>query len=129
LKSLEQTEIKVAGKTIKVWIMDNPSKRAEGMMWLQDDEVPADAGMLFVFLDEEPLSFWMRNTLIPLDIAYINRRGTLLNIQQGKALDEGSLPSKGPSMYVLEMKLGAMKRLGIREGARVEIPARIRAKD
>src|SRR3546814_10807210 len=72
-----------------------------------------DAGMLFDFGQEQMASFWMRNTLIPLDMLFIKADGTLLNIHQ-RALphDENGLNSDGPVRAVVELNGGTASRLG-----------------
>ena len=127
LKELKTANISVAGRRFTVWIMNTPTKRNEGMMFLKDKDVHIDQGMLFVFANEQPLSFWMRNTLIPLDIAYMDRTGKILNTPQMKALDETGVPSKGEAMYALEMKQGAFKKYGIKPGMKVTIPHTVKA--
>ena len=127
LKDLKTANISVAGRRFTVWIMNTPAKRNEGMMFLKDKDVHIDQGMLFVFASPQPLSFWMRNTLIPLDIAYIDRTGKILNTPQMKALDETGVPSKGAAMYALEMKQGAFKKYGIKPGMKVTIPHTVKA--
>lgn len=127
LKDLKTATITAGAKKIKVWIMNTPTKRNEGMMFLTDKDVRMDQGMLFVFASPQPLGFWMRNTLIPLDIAYADKTGKILNTAQMKALDESNVPSKGASLYALEMKKGAFKKLGIKAGMKLGIPKTIRA--
>ncbi|RYG39257.1 DUF192 domain-containing protein [bacterium] len=102
--------------------MDDDSKRAEGMMWLSEDEVKPDEGMLFAFTEEKPQSFWMRNTLIPLDIVYIDAKGKVVSIAKGKAEDETPLPSAGPAQYVLELKSGEASKLKIQPGVVLGLP-------
>jgi hypothetical protein len=129
LSTLERVTIKAGKHSLKVWVMDTESKRMEGMMFLSDREVKEDEGMLFVFAAPEPLGFWMKNTYIPLDIAYMDARGRILNVAAMRPLDETSVRSQGAAKYALEMKQGAFKRLGIRAGMRVEIPKSVKAKD
>jgi len=80
----------------------------------------ADRGMLFLFDIESEQSFWMRNTLIPLDIIYINSQGVIVSIANGLPLDTTPLPSNGPSQYVFEVNAGTASRLGFGPGDRVE---------
>jgi uncharacterized protein len=129
LKDLETTKLEFNGRKITAWVMNNASKRAEGMMFLSDKEVKPDESMLFVFPDEQGRSFWMRNTLIPLDIAYLDQRGRAVSVHLMKALDESGTPSKGAAMYALEMKAGAFKRLGIKAGTTFKIPKEVVAED
>jgi hypothetical protein len=87
LSSLEKTTISAHRRKLECWVMDTVSKQQEGMMWLTEKDVRDDQGMLFVFADAQPQSFWMQNTLIPLDIIYINEDGKVLNIVHGKPND------------------------------------------
>ena len=80
----------------------------------------ADRGMLFLFDIESEQSFWMRNTLIPLDIIYINREGVIVSIAKGLPLDPTPLPSNGLSQYVFEVNAGTAEKLGFGPGDRVE---------
>lgn len=128
LSSLEKATLKAHGKRLECWVMDTVSKQQEGMMWLVDKDVKDDQGMIFVFADAEPQSFWMQNTLIPLDIIYINEDGKVLNVVLGKPRDETSLPSAGPAKYVLELKGGMAKRFGIGPGTRIDIPSDLKFK-
>lgn len=122
LKNLKSIEVTINKHKFKVWLMDDESKIMEGMMHLEDKDVDADEGMLFVFQKDLGRSFWMRNTLIPLDIAFVNSKRILLNIGKGEALNEESVYSKGPAKYVLEFKQGTLKKLGVTAGMKVEMP-------
>ena len=130
-KSLKVVKIEAAGHNIDSWVMDNEQKREEGMMFLTDKEVKSNQGMIFVFDTVQPnngkYAFWMHNTLIPLDIIYISPAKKVINICAGKAMDDASLYPQGPYNYVLELKLGTAKRLGIKPGARLGIPPSLKA--
>jgi hypothetical protein len=81
----------------------------------------ADDGMLFIYGEETERAFWMKNTLIPLDIAYFKADGTLLNVNETPTWPDPrnpstagpNSPSDGPARYVLEMNLGWFKRKGL----------------
>lgn len=105
----------------KVELADDDVSRARGMMFRTS--MAADAGMLFDFKQEQMASFWMRNTLIPLDMLFIKTDGTILNIHQ-RAIprDETGINSAGPVRAVLELNGGTVARLGIKPGDRVEHP-------
>ena len=84
-----------------------------------------DHGMLFVFERAEPLAFWMKNTYIPLSIAFIAADGRIVNIEDMKPQTEDSHWSKGPALYALEMKKGWFDERGIGPGAVVRgVPAK-----
>lgn len=75
-----------------------------------------DEGMIFPYDPPQNVAFWMRNTLIPLDIVYIRSDGTIVRITNAKALDETPLPSGEPVAVVLEIRGGRAAELGIQEG-------------
>jgi uncharacterized protein len=129
LADLQVVEVKVGDKPIKAWVMDTNPKRQEGMMFLRDGDVADDQGMIFVFPESQPLSFWMQNTYIPLDIIYITAEGRVQNVQRGRPLDERGLPSDGEAKYVLELKAGMAERLNIRRGTTIRIPETVKAKN
>lgn len=105
----------------RVELADNDPSRARGMMFRTS--MAPEAGMLFDFGREQTVSFWMRNTLIPLDMLFIRADGTILNIHQ-RAIprDETGISSTGPVRAVLELNGGTVSRLGIRPGDRVRHP-------
>ena len=122
LRGLRRETLKIGRHTLRVWIMDTEPKREEGMMFLRDKDVKAGEGMLFVYPRAAPLSFWMKNTLIPLDIAYLGADRRIIHMAQMKALDETPIPSGGPAQYALELKTGTLKRLDARVGLLVRFP-------
>lgn len=76
----------------------------------------ADAGMLFVFEEDQQLGFWMVNTLIPLDIAFLDSGGTILNIETMQPETTNFHYSDGPARYALEVNAGEFARRGIKAG-------------
>jgi uncharacterized membrane protein (UPF0127 family) len=80
----------------------------------------ADRGMLFLFNAAIPRVFWMRNTLIPLDIVYIGANGRVVSISRNvQPLDESGAPSAGAAQYVLELAAGRAAQIGLLPGDRV----------
>jgi hypothetical protein len=110
----ERSEVEV-----EVEIADDKAEQRRGLM--ERTELAENAGMLFVFDREEPRSFWMRNTLIPLSIAYIASDGRIVDIQDMQPLDETSHPSAEPAQYALEVNQGFFAERGIEVGNVVEI--------
>ncbi|MDH3732048.1 MAG: DUF192 domain-containing protein [Gemmatimonadota bacterium] len=100
----DKVPIRVAGIEIQVEIADDEAERSKGLMFRES--LPEDEGMLFVYESARPLGFWMRNTLIPLDIAYIDEQGRIVDIQQMEPRDETTRWSKADAMYALEMNVG-----------------------
>jgi uncharacterized membrane protein (UPF0127 family) len=103
----------------RVEMADTDATRSRGMMFRTT--MAPDAGMLFDFKQEQMASFWMRNTLLPLDMLFIKADGTILNIHQ-RAIphDESGINSTGPVRAVLEVNGGTVSRLGIRPGDKVQ---------
>jgi hypothetical protein len=81
-------------------------------------------GMLFVFPREQQLSFWMKNTPLPLDIIFINSTHTIVNIATNtQPFSEDPLPSGFPAQFVLEVNAGFCKQHDIAVGSQVEMPS------
>lgn len=98
-----------------VEVVDTDADRAQGLMFRQ--QLAPDAGMLFDFIEERPVSFWMKNTLIPLDMIFIRQDGRIANIHvNARPLDLNSIPSDGPVQFVLEIPGGRSTALGIKAG-------------
>ena len=99
-------------------IADDPAEREHGLMFVS--VLPEDEGMLFDFGDASPRAFWMKNTLIPLDIIFIGADGRIINIAENTTpYSLEPAPSAGPALAVLEIGGGLSAELGIRPGDRV----------
>ena len=95
--------------------------RAQGLM--NRPFLPADRGMLFEFDREAPVSFWMKNTYIPLDMIFISRAGVVTNIvEKAEPLSERVIPSGPPCLGVLELNGGVAASIGLRVGDTVRYP-------
>lgn len=103
-------------------VVVTPEQRAVGLM--NRFSLKTDHGMLFVFERPEPQGFWMKNTFIPLSIAFIGADGRIVNIEDMRPQTEETHWSKGPALYALEMRKGWFAEKGIGPGAVVRgIPA------
>jgi len=97
---------------------EDDAARERGLMFRV--ELPPDHGMLFDFHDEQPVAFWMKNTLIPLDMLFIRADGRIANIRERtKPGDLSPQPSDGPVRAVLELAGGQAAARGIHPGDRV----------
>jgi len=106
---------------VSVEVADTAEKRQLGLMYRP--KLPELQGMLFFFPHEELLSFWMKNTPLPLDIIFINTAHTIVSIAQNTVpFSETPLPSDRPTQFVLEVNGGFCQRHGIAVGDRVEFP-------
>ncbi len=108
-------------KTITVELAETEEQHAQGLMFRE--KMSENQGMLFIFKDEEIRNFWMKNTLINLDIGYFARNRKLIDVQQMKAVtsvlqqDLPTYPSRQPAQYALEMNEGWFKKNGLPEGS------------
>lgn len=108
----------IAGVPLFVETAQTETERQRGLMFRE--HLPPDQGMLFIFPVSQIQSFWMRNTFIPLDIAFIDRDGVIVDIQHMKPVDESVLyTSRAPALYALEVNAGWFAQHGIEAGARV----------
>jgi uncharacterized membrane protein (UPF0127 family) len=104
--------------TIKAALADDPDERNQGLMDV--NEMPMDAGMLFIFPDESPRSFYMANTPLPLDIIFVSADSTIVRIHQNTTpFDSGQLPSGKPAKFVVETNGGYCVSNDIQEGMRI----------
>ena len=110
--------VELGGKTFSVEIADTREKQALGLMFR--DSMPADEGMIFLFPNEAPRSFWMKNCRIPLDIMYFDKELKMVSISANtppcRTERCPSYPSTGPAMYVLELNAGVAAELGVGPG-------------
>ena len=105
----------------KVEVARNDADRAQGLMFRRT--IPGDWGMLFDFGRVEPVSMWMKNTYLPLDMLFIRADGSIARIAaNAEPLSTRAIPSGEPVLAVLELNAGTAARLGIRAGDRVEHP-------
>ena len=116
-KELPIVELTIRNARLKAEIAADANTRTVGLM--NRFSLKPDHGMLFVFAQSEPLAFWMKNTFVPLSIAYIDSKGVIVNIMDMKPQDESTHPSAGPAMFALEMKQGWFKERGIVAGDKV----------
>ena len=116
-QSLPVTKIQVGTHAVNAEVASTPEQRTIGLMYRFS--LPADRGMLFVFPAPAQQGFWMRNTYIPLSIAFIDADGRILNVEDMAPQDESSHPSRGPALYALEMRKGWFAERNLGSGTRV----------
>ncbi len=93
------------------------SARARGLM--HRTSMPPNAGMLFIFDEAGAQCMWMKNTLIPLSVAFIDDSGTIINIADMRPRTEDSHCASHPARYALEMNRGWFAQRGIKPGAKI----------
>jgi len=112
---------------IDIEIADTPAERTQGLM--HRSYLPPDAGMLFIFESSGPLTFWMKDTLIPLDVIFVSEAKQIVSIAQNTTpLSETLIPSGGNAMYVVEVNAGFCDARGIAAGDTMDF-VRTRAGD
>ena len=115
----------VKGERFSIEVADDDATRSRGLMFR--DRMADDHGMLFIFPDQRPRSFWMKNTRIPLDIIYLDRELRVVSISadtppcRSRSRRCPGYPSAGPAQYVLEINAGRAAELGLLPGDRIEV--------
>jgi uncharacterized membrane protein (UPF0127 family) len=106
--------------SVQLEVANTPADRERGLMYRRS--LPENGGMLFIFPEETDLSFWMKNTLIPLDMLFIARDGRIVGIHPDAVpLSLAPISVGAPSAYVLEVNGGWAARHGVRAGDQVEL--------
>jgi uncharacterized protein len=107
---------------VRVEVADDLAEQAKGLM--DRTALGENRGMLFVYPEEREFSFWMKNTLIPLSIAFIDSKRRIIDIQDMKPLDDEPphYVSAEPAQYALEVNRGFFEQRGVKIGDRVELP-------
>jgi hypothetical protein len=113
--------IKVGDQVVQMQVAALPAEMQKGLMFVK--AMGESEGMVFVFDQPQPMSFWMRNTLIPLDIGYLDADGTLKEVYPMYPHDEKSVRSVARHQLALEMNQGWFSRHGVKPGAKLDMAA------
>lgn len=116
-QNLAATTLKVGMHSIRAQLALTPQQRQIGLMHRK--EMPGHEGMLFVFDEPSQQCFWMRNTLIPLSIAFLADDGTVVNLADMQPHSDDSHCSAKPVRFALEMNQGWFAKRGIKPGTRI----------
>ena len=114
---MPRTDLTLGFYRVDAEVAANQTDRMQGLM--QRREMGAQQGMIFSFAFVERHCMWMKNTLLPLSVAFLDESGTILNIENMQPQTENSHCAAGPARYALEMNLGWFKQRGITPGMRV----------
>ena len=106
-------------KILHIETADSPFKRSVGLMYRK--KLDPNSGMLFVFPDSDQRSFWMKDTHIPLSIAYIDENGIITNIEKMNPLETTGVKSSKPCKYALEVNQGWFAKNGISAGDKIKL--------
>ena len=110
--------LKIGNHNIHAEIANTPQSREQGLM--RRNNLCANCGMLFIFDKSDRYSFWMKNTPIPLSIAFIGADGSILNIDEMQANTLNTHDAQGNALYALEMNSGWFTRNGIKRGTTIQ---------
>ena len=113
----DEIRMVLKGIEVVVEVADEPHERQLGLMYRK--EMPDNKGMIFVYSKESVRSFWMKNTYIPLSIAFLSKEGVVLSVKRMKPMDLTPISSVYPAQYALEMNQGWFKRHEIEVGYQV----------
>lgn len=116
-QQLPRTELAAGMHLIRAEVADNFVTRMQGLM--HRPSMGANEGMLFIFDEPGIQCMWMKNTLIPLSVAYLADDGSIVNVEDMKPQTEDSHCAKKPVRYALEMNLGWFASKGLKPGARL----------
>ena len=111
---LATAKIIVGNSQLEVELAATPATRSRGLMYRQS--LPEERGMLFVFPQEQMLTFWMRNTTLPLSIAFADAAGRIVTISDLDPLSEALVSSGAPARFALEVNRGWFLRHGVSPG-------------
>lgn len=130
-KLYEKATFRLGTAEFTAYIADDDTKRAQGLMFIE--KIPENTGMLFVFEEERLQGFWMKNTLIPLNIGFFDARGKLVDAQEMKVADSlmskeiPSYQSRAPATFALEMNSKWFEKHKIKNGTRLELRSRVKS--
>ncbi len=124
--------ISIKQRPFELWVSDDADERERGLKQVTAEQMATlpdgtERGMLFVFDYEQRLWFWMKDTIIPLDIAYVTSSGVVVATHTMAPLDTriGEYPSTEPVRFAIEVNAGLWEELGLAAGDRIDIPASV----
>ena len=96
--------LRIHGSTLRAHVVDTPESREHGLMGVT--QLEPDEGMIFVYPDEAPRYYWMKDTPTALSIAFLDARGAVVSVSDMKPFDTSLTPSAKPAMYAIEANVG-----------------------
>lgn len=127
LSGFRTAQITVGGVAFEVWLAETPAQQIQGLMFATPEQLAplpdgTPRGMLFLFVGESTLSFWMRDTIVPLDLAYAKADGTIAEVHVLVPLDETRVESATPVQFALEVPAGTLADMGLGVGDTIDVP-------
>ena len=114
---LRTTTLRIAGHALRVEVAQKPEELERGLMFRE--KMGADDGMLFIFEAREYHAMWMKNTLLPLSVAFVDQDGTILNIEDMEPQTLDAHQSAGPAIYAIETNKGWFAKKKVKAGDKV----------
>ena len=114
---LPRIQLNAGIHVIRAELANTPESRMQGLMFRKT--LGTSDGMLFVFDEPERQCMWMRNTYVPLSVAFIDAKGAILNVEDMEPLTENSHCASGPAKFALEMSKGWFASRGLKAGTRI----------
>jgi uncharacterized membrane protein (UPF0127 family) len=129
LDKLGTVDVSIKSGRFRLWIADEWPEQQNGLMFVTAERMAplpdgTQRGMIFIFDSEHELNFWMRNTIIPLDIAYLDKSGVVVATHTMAPLDErpNQYPSGKPARFAIEVHAGVFADLGLKAGETITLP-------
>jgi len=116
-QSLPVAQLQAGMHLIRAEVAADFASRAQGLMYRS--AMPSNAGMLFIFDELSTPCMWMKNTLIPLSVAFIDEHGVIINVEDMQPQTEDSHCASRPARYALEMNRGWFAARGVKPGSRI----------
>jgi hypothetical protein len=117
-QQMPEMALTVNGHKLTAEVAYTDPQRMQGLMYRRI--LSEDHGMLFVFPETARHAMWMKNTFIPLSVAFIDKQGVIINIENMQPQTEDTHPAAKPAKYALEVNLGWFDRHGVKPGSRIE---------
>ena len=115
---LPQVHLQIGLRYVQAEVAATPDSRSTGLM--HRTELGKNQGMLFIFDGTQTQAMWMRNTLIPLSVAFMDEQGVIINIAEMQPQTETVHASTAPARYALEMSAGWFANVGVKQGDRIK---------
>jgi uncharacterized protein len=119
-RALPTIPVRIGGEEFRIEVARSEEQKARGLMHRRS--LGERSGMIFVYEADEHLSFWMKNTTLPLTLAFLSREGEILQVEELKPLSLKPVTSARAARFALELPAGSLQRLGVVPGDRVLLP-------
>jgi uncharacterized protein len=120
VSTMPVVQMKLGGQTFNLEVATNEHDQEVGLM--HRDSMPDDHGMLFIFTEESPQTFWNANVHFDLDLIFANHDGQIVSIKKLEKWNVKSVPSDFPAKYAIELNYGTADRLHLARGQQLEFP-------